>query len=179
VNSWQKIWIISCFLVILTEGYKLCSSSLCKFIQIFCWHLDDRGSRVRFPAGLEIFFFTIASRTALGPTQPLIQWVPGSLSLAVKRPRREADHSPPSSAEVKEWAELYLHSPIRLPGVVLSYLFICSILCFLFIVRNCISQPYKTSGKIIVSVLEFLQMKLNLPIFSLSLFSDAKVCWDI
>jgi hypothetical protein len=26
---------------------------------------------------------------------------------------READHSPPSSAEVKEWLELYLHSPIR------------------------------------------------------------------
>jgi hypothetical protein len=24
---------------------------------------------------------------------------------------READHSPLSSAEVKEWAELYLHSP--------------------------------------------------------------------
>jgi hypothetical protein len=24
---------------------------------------------------------------------------------------READRSPPSSAEVKEWAELYLHSP--------------------------------------------------------------------
>jgi hypothetical protein len=23
---------------------------------------------------------------------------------------READHSPPSSAEVKEWVELYLHS---------------------------------------------------------------------
>jgi hypothetical protein len=33
--------------------------------------------------------------------------------------RREADHSPPSSAEVKEWVELYLHSPIRLHGVVL------------------------------------------------------------
>jgi hypothetical protein len=33
---------------------------------------------------------------------------------------READHSPPSSAEVKECVELYLHSPIRLPGVVLS-----------------------------------------------------------
>jgi hypothetical protein len=30
------------------------------------------------------------------------------------------DHSPPSSAEVKEWVELYLHSPIRLHGVVLS-----------------------------------------------------------
>jgi hypothetical protein len=24
---------------------------------------------------------------------------------------READHSPPSSAEVKEWVELYIHSP--------------------------------------------------------------------
>jgi hypothetical protein len=24
---------------------------------------------------------------------------------------READHSPPSSAEVKEWVELYLYSP--------------------------------------------------------------------
>jgi hypothetical protein len=24
---------------------------------------------------------------------------------------READDSPPSSAEVKEWVELYLHSP--------------------------------------------------------------------
>jgi hypothetical protein len=24
---------------------------------------------------------------------------------------READHSSPSSAEVKEWVELYLHSP--------------------------------------------------------------------
>jgi hypothetical protein len=24
---------------------------------------------------------------------------------------READHSPPSSAKVKEWVELYIHSP--------------------------------------------------------------------
>jgi hypothetical protein len=29
----------------------------------------------------------------------------------VKRQGREADHSPPSSAEVKEWVELYIHSP--------------------------------------------------------------------
>jgi hypothetical protein len=38
----------------------------------------------------------------VGPTQPPIQWVPGALSLGVKRPEREADHTPPSSAEVKE-----------------------------------------------------------------------------
>jgi hypothetical protein len=69
---------------------------------------------------LGIFLFTTVSRTALWPTQPPIQWVSGVVSLGVKRPGREADHSPPSSAEVKEWAELYLHSPIRLHGVVLS-----------------------------------------------------------
>jgi hypothetical protein len=50
---------------------------------------------------LENFLFTTASRTALGPTQPPIQRVPGALSLGVKRPGCEADHSPPSSAEVK------------------------------------------------------------------------------
>jgi hypothetical protein len=37
---------------------------------------------------------------ALGSTQPPIQRVPGALSLGVKRPGREADRSPPSSAEV-------------------------------------------------------------------------------
>jgi hypothetical protein len=82
--------------------------------------LDDRGSRVRFPAGLKIFPFTIASRTVLEPTQPSIQWVPWALSLGVKLPEREADHLPPSSAEVKEWVELYLHSPIPLHSVVFS-----------------------------------------------------------
>jgi hypothetical protein len=61
--------------------------------------------------GLGIFLFTTASRTALGPTQPPVQWVPGALSLGVKRPRREANHSPPSSAEVKVWVELHIHSP--------------------------------------------------------------------
>jgi hypothetical protein len=58
-----------------------------------------------------MFLFTTASRTALGPTQPPIQWVPGAFSLEVKRPGREADHSRPSSAEVKEWVDVYLHSP--------------------------------------------------------------------
>jgi hypothetical protein len=34
-------------------------------------------------------------------SKPPIQWVPGALSLGVKRPGREPDHSSPSSAEVK------------------------------------------------------------------------------
>jgi hypothetical protein len=52
--------------------------------------------------GLGIFLFTTTSRMALGPTQPPIQWVPGALSLGVKQLGIEADHSPLSSAEVKE-----------------------------------------------------------------------------
>jgi hypothetical protein len=52
--------------------------------------------------GLGIFLFTTASRPALGPTKPPIQWIPGVLSLGVKWPGREADHLPQSSAEVKE-----------------------------------------------------------------------------
>jgi hypothetical protein len=47
----------------------------------------------------EIFFFAM-SRPALVPTQPPIQLVPGALSLGVKRQGREADYSPPTSAEV-------------------------------------------------------------------------------
>jgi hypothetical protein len=70
--------------------------------------------------GLGIFLFTTASRAALGSTHPPVQWVPGVLSLGVKRPVREADHSPPSNAEVKEWVKLYIHFPMRLHGVVLS-----------------------------------------------------------
>jgi hypothetical protein len=43
----------------------------------------------------------MVSRLALGPTQPPAQCVLGALSLGVKQPIHEADHPPPSSAEVK------------------------------------------------------------------------------
>jgi hypothetical protein len=49
-----------------------------------------------------------------------VQWVPGAVSLA-KRQGREADHSPPSSAEVKNGGSMPL-PPIRLHGVVLNEL---------------------------------------------------------
>jgi hypothetical protein len=57
-----------------------------------------------------IFPFDTVSRPTLGLTQPPIQLVAGALSLGVKRQGREADHSPPSSIEVKECLELHLHT---------------------------------------------------------------------
>jgi hypothetical protein len=36
-----------------------------------------------------------------GPTQPPMRWALEALSVGVKRPGREANHSPPSSSEVK------------------------------------------------------------------------------
>jgi hypothetical protein len=51
-----------------------------------------------------IFLFTAVSTLALGPTQPPIWLVLRAVTLGVKQPKREADHSPPSSAKVKnEW----------------------------------------------------------------------------
>jgi hypothetical protein len=49
----------------------------------------------------EIFPYTTASRPALGATQPHIQWVLGFHRWGVKGKEREADHSIPPSAEVK------------------------------------------------------------------------------
>jgi hypothetical protein len=45
--------------------------------------------------------FDSACCTVGGPHTP-IQWVPGAVSLGVKRPEREADHSPPSTAKIKK-----------------------------------------------------------------------------
>jgi hypothetical protein len=64
--------------------------------------LDDRAIGVRSPAGQRIFPLASVSRPALGPTQPPVQWVPGGPVPGGKaRPGRDADHSPPSSAEVE------------------------------------------------------------------------------
>jgi hypothetical protein len=57
----------------------------------------------------------------VGPSHPPTQWVPGALSLGLKRPGREADHSPPFSTEVKKNAWIYTSTPlIPLHGVVLN-----------------------------------------------------------
>jgi len=57
-------------------------------------------TEVRVLTGTEIFPFATMSRLVLGPTQPPTQWIPGVLSLRIKRPGPEADHSSPSTDEV-------------------------------------------------------------------------------
>jgi hypothetical protein len=69
------------------------------------YRLDNRGSRVRFPAGAGIFFLHHRVQNGSGgppsllsnECQVLFPWGGGG-----GRPGCEADHSPPSSAEVKE-----------------------------------------------------------------------------
>jgi hypothetical protein len=58
-------------------------------------------------------------QTAPRPTQSPIQWLPGTISPRVNVQGGEADHPPPSGAEVREM-QLYLHFPIRLHGILLN-----------------------------------------------------------
>jgi hypothetical protein len=84
-----------------------------KFIYL-CMYIESRdrsvsiatgyglGDRDSSPGRVKDFLFSTSSKPVMGPTQPPIKWVPGALSLGVKRPGREANHSPPISAEVKK-----------------------------------------------------------------------------
>jgi hypothetical protein len=53
--------------------------------------LDDWMIRVGILAGAGNFSLRYCVQTGLGPTQPPIHWIPGALSLGVKRPGHEAD----------------------------------------------------------------------------------------
>jgi len=66
---------------------------------------------VRLPKESGIILFTTASRPSTGPTQSHIQWAPGALFPGVEQLEREADHSPPSTVEVKHaWS--YTSTPL-------------------------------------------------------------------
>jgi len=102
-----------CFLM--TGGKQWIGSTRQEERTYLIWFFRDSSVGIALGFGLDGFdsrrglgIFLVS--TALGPTQPPIQWLPGALPLGVKRPGRETDHSHLSSVETKECVELYLHS---------------------------------------------------------------------
>jgi hypothetical protein len=62
----------------------------------------SRDSAVGIATGYGMDSRGVGAGPVLGPTKPPIQRVPVALSpRGVQRPGREADHSPPTSAEIK------------------------------------------------------------------------------
>jgi hypothetical protein len=72
------------------------------YLYICLFTMLDRCSRVRFSAGAGNFSFHHRVQNGSGAHPASYPMVLGDLSLGVKRPGREAVHSPPSSDEVKE-----------------------------------------------------------------------------
>jgi hypothetical protein len=64
--------------------------------------LDDEGVGVRVPMWARIFTSPFRPDRLWGPFRLLSNGYNGALSPGVKRPGSEADHSPPTSAEVKK-----------------------------------------------------------------------------
>jgi hypothetical protein len=81
--------------------------------------LDDGGVGVRVPVGSRIFSSPSPPDRLWGPPNLPSNGYGGVLSPGVKRPVREADHSLPTSAEIKKNVDLR-PLPIRLHGVVLD-----------------------------------------------------------
>jgi hypothetical protein len=75
------------------------------------YRLDDRGSRVRFPAGARSFSLHHHVQNSSGAHSVSCLMGTKVSFPGGKAAGREADHSPPSSAKVNEWVELYLNSP--------------------------------------------------------------------
>jgi hypothetical protein len=75
---------------------------------------------VRFPGRVGIFSLHHLVLVCSGAHSASYPMSIGGSFPEIKRPVREANQSPPSSAEVNECAELYHHSPVSLHGVVLS-----------------------------------------------------------
>jgi hypothetical protein len=70
-----------------------------------------RRGRSSNPDRVKNFSFSTSSRPAVGPTLSPIQWAPGDFSTGVKQPGREADHSAPTSTEVKK-TSIYTSTPL-------------------------------------------------------------------
>jgi hypothetical protein len=93
------------------SGYHCGERSYCDLMYSDWLRAGRPRGRSSSPGRIMNFLFSKSSRSALGPTQPPIQWVPGALFPEVKQPGREANHSPTASAEVKKmW--IYTSTPL-------------------------------------------------------------------
>jgi hypothetical protein len=103
------------------------------------------------PGGSKIcsLFSATASRPALVPTHTSIQGVPGAFIPGVKRLGREGDHSPQSSAEVKNmWS--YTSTPqyvLMVRGLVTLYFTIVLIECRVKVIAEVSTKYVKTLRK--------------------------------
>jgi hypothetical protein len=87
----------------------LINQVISSYIFFACKSGRQRG-RSSSPGRVKNFLFSTSFRSALGPTQLPIQWIPEAFSSGKKRQGREADHSPPTSPEVKKmW--IYTFTP--------------------------------------------------------------------
>jgi hypothetical protein len=96
--------------------------------------------------------FPQPSISALGLTQPPIQWVLGLFS-GVKRPGRGVDHHTTSSVDVKERVELHLYSPSGpswlflgwpLPLLLLGNIRLQTVLQFGAVQKTCVFRNVQT-----------------------------------
>jgi hypothetical protein len=85
-------------------SYRLCGPGSVVGIAT-SYGLDGPGIETRWGRD-----FPHLTRTALGPPQPPVQWVPG-VSRGKERPGRDADPSPPSSATVMKGCS-YTSTPL-------------------------------------------------------------------
>jgi hypothetical protein len=63
--------------------------------------LDDRAIGVLSPAGAKDFSFNLCVQTESEANPASVEWVPEPFPRDKEQPGRDADNSPPSSAEVK------------------------------------------------------------------------------
>jgi hypothetical protein len=129
------------------------------------WMFESRQS-------LGIFPFTAAFRPTLGPTHLPIQWVPGALSVGVKGPGREPDHSPPSSAEVKECVTLYPHSPNTPPWLGACWSPRPELHDGVILLQSSINQWSASPplAGVMTALLQVLQIKVSVPFFLVDCF---------
>jgi hypothetical protein len=106
---WCKICFY-CYFIMLHGSPSIVRSCDSSVSIALSYGLDDWGSRFRFPAGAGKFYPHHRVQNGSGAHPASYSVGTGGSFHVVKRPGREADHSPPSSAEVKNvWS--YISTP--------------------------------------------------------------------